>query len=459
MTVTAIERVAVLGLGRSGDAVVAWALSRPGSTASDVSVFVEHDTPRLEEMASSLRVAGVRVELGVRELPGGEFDLVVASPGISPSRPLLHSAIRSGLPVISELELAFRVSTAPFVAVTGTNGKTTTTALVTHLLRAAGRPSVAVGNIGVPAITAAPTLGVDGVVVAECSSFQLALTVDFHPRVAVLLNVTPDHIDWHGSFEAYTADKGRMFANLGPDDVAVIDMDDPGSASWAAVAEERGACVVRVGLSGGDARVEDGWLVVEGLGAEERLVRVEDLLIRGLHNVSNALAASAAALAIGAPPAAVREGLRTFEPIEHRLDPVAMVRGVEYVNDSKATNPDAVMKALTAFGPSPLIVLLGGRNKGSDFTPLAGACGARCRLAILYGEARPELESAFESAGAPYVSASTMGEALSAAASIALPGDVVLLSPACASFDEFADYEDRGRRFAQAVLRLAEPCR
>lgn len=459
MTVAHVERVAVLGLGRSGDAVVRWALGRPGASASDVTVFAEHDTPSLAAVASAFRAAGVRVELGVRTLPDGGFDLVVASPGISPSRPLLRSAIASGVPVISELELAYRMSTAPFVAITGTNGKTTTTALVTHLLRAAGRTAIAVGNIGVPAISGAPELGPEAAIVAECSSFQLALTIDFHPRVAVLLNVTPDHIDWHGSFEAYDKDKGRVFGNLGHGDTAIIDIDDRGSARWALPAGEGGARVVRVGLSDGDARVEDGWLVVDSVEGDGRLVRVEELLIRGVHNVSNALAASAAVLAMGVPAEIVSEGLRTFEPIEHRLESVATVHGVEYVNDSKATNPDAVMKALTAFGASPVIVLLGGRNKGNDFGPLAEACGARCKLAVLFGEAQPELEAAFSKVDAPHLSVATMADALALASREARPGDVVLLSPACASFDEFSDYEDRGRSFAEAVVRFARETR
>jgi UDP-N-acetylmuramoylalanine--D-glutamate ligase len=451
-----VQKVAVLGLGRSGEAVVRWALGRPGAGPGDVTVFVEHDTPRLAESAQPLRAAGVRVELGADALPDDAWDLVVASPGISPSRPLMRSAARLGVAVISELELAYRISAAQFVAVTGTNGKTTTTALVTHLLRAAGREAVSVGNIGVPAVTAAPLVDADGVVVAECSSFQLASIVDFHPRVAVLLNITPDHLDWHGSLESYASDKAKVFANMTAGDVAVIDVDDPGSAVWADIVADRGVSVVRVGLSGGDAHVEGGLLIVDAEHGEVPLVRAEDLLIRGVHNVSNALAASAAALAMAASPDAVRAGLRTFEPIEHRLDPVATVRGVEYVNDSKATNPDAVMKALTAFGSTPLLILLGGRNKGNDFGPLADACAARCRLAVLYGESRREMETAFSARGAAFVGAETMAGALAIAAEAALPGEVVLLSPACASFDEFDDYEDRGRRFAEAVRRLAE---
>jgi UDP-N-acetylmuramoylalanine--D-glutamate ligase len=362
------------------------------------------------------------------------------------------AALATDAPVISELELAYLVSAAPIVAVTGTNGKTTTTALIAHLLTVAGTPAEAVGNIGSPALAAARTMGADGVLVIECSSFQLAFTREFRPRVAVLLNISPDHIDWHGSIEAYTADKARVFAMQGSGDTAIVDVDDPGSAEVAMRGGFGGADLVRVSTRGqGDARVEDGFLVVELAGERTELVPVGDLMIKGAHNVSNALAAAAAALVLGASPEHVRTGLRTFAPIEHRLEPIATVAGVRYVNDSKATNPDAVLKALTAFDEDPLTVLLGGRNKGNDFGELAHACADRCRLSVLYGESRPELEKAFRQARAPYLVASGMLEALAAASAAALPGEVVLLSPACASFDEFTDYEDRGRRFASAV--------
>jgi UDP-N-acetylmuramoylalanine--D-glutamate ligase len=449
-------RIAVLGLGRSGDAVVRWALSRPGTLASDVAVFVEHDTPALKDAAEAWRSRGVRVELGAQEVPDDGFSLIVASPGIAPGRPLLASARRSGVPVVSELELAYRVARAPFVAITGTNGKTTTTSLVTHLLEGAGRHAQAAGNIGRPALDAATVAGPDGVIVAECSSFQLALTLDFHPRVAVLLNITPDHIDWHGSLEAYAQDKARVFANMTAGDVAIIDVDDPGSAPWAEAVARRGVTVVPVSYAGSTgARVRDGVLVVDVGEGDVPLLRADDLRIRGMHNVSNALAAAAVALALGVPAAAVIDGLRSFAPMEHRLEPVGTVAGVSYVNDSKATNPDAVMKALTAFGEQPVIVLLGGHNKGNDFGPLAEACGRRCRLAVLYGEARDELTAAFRAANAPHRLATGMLDALSVACEAAVAGDVIVLSPACASFDEFENYEQRGRVFATAVSRLA----
>ena len=452
------RHIAVLGLGRSGEAVVRWALGRR-STGEDVSVaaFVEHDSDALREAADELRALGASVSLGVSSFPDDGFDLLVASPGIAPHRPLMLSAARLDSPVISKIELAYRVSIAPFVAVTGTNGKTTTTALITHLLREAGHPAESVGNIGSPAITAAAEVGRAAVLVAECSSFQLASTERFRPRVSVLLNITPDHLDWHGSLESYEADKARVFANQGAGDTAVIDIDDTGSALWADRVESGGVRVVRVSaarMTPGGASLVDGVLTVDTLACRVPLVRPDEMKIRGEHNVSNALAAAAAALAMGASPEDVRRGLRTFEPIEHRLEPAAVIRGVEYVNDSKATNPDAVLKALTAFDERPLIVLLGGSRKGNDFHELARACRARCRMAIAYGASGPEIESALEDEGAAYLRAETMAEALALAAGIASPGEVVLLSPACASFDEFANYEERGRTFKRLVSAL-----
>jgi len=449
-------RIAVLGLGRSGRAVVEWALARTAHTPDDVCVFVEHETPAMRDAVMEFAERGVRVELGVADFIDEDFAFVAASPGIAPHRPLLASALASGVPVVSELEIAYQVSKAPFIAITGTNGKTTTTALVTHLLRTAGIAAESAGNIGTPALEVARTIEPGGFVVAECSSFQLALARDFHPLVAVLLNVTPDHIDWHGSLDRYASDKARVFARQSAGDTAVVDVDDRGSADFLDEAAAGGAKVVTVSPSGrGLARVEGGMLVVEHDGEKVDLVRVDELLIAGTHNVANALAASVASLAVGASPASVREGLRTFAPIEHRLEPVGTIDGVRFVNDSKATNPDAVLKALTAFDGSPLIVLLGGRNKGNDFTELSRACAARCRLCVLFGESALQLEAAFRAAGAEHAVAVGMLDALDIGAAAAMPGDVVLLSPACASFDEFTGYEERGRVFTAGVAGLA----
>ena len=310
------------------------------------------------------------------------------------------------------------------------------------------------GNIGQPSILEAATAPPTALLVAECSSFQLALTDTFHPFVSVLLNITPDHVDWHCSLEAYERDKARVFAHQAEGDTAVVDVDDPRSAAWAQRLGSSGVHVVRVTLSKpprGGAGLVDKMLTVDTEAGLAALVESSELLIRGGHNVANALAAAAAALRAGATLEAVREGLRTFEPIEHRLQTVATLGGVTYVNDSKATNPDAVLKALDAFDGGRVIVLLGGRNKHNDFSALARRCERACRLAVLFGEARSELEQAFRDSGAEFAGATTMGEALRLARDAAVPGDVVLLSPACASFDEFAGFEDRGRTFAKLV--------
>ena len=448
-------RIAVLGTGRTGEAVARWALSlSAGREGAEVAVFSEDDDEGSREVARELIALGARVTLGARDVDGLRTDLVVASPGIAPHRPLLRSARELGAPVISELELAWRVSRARFIAVTGTNGKTTVTSLVAHLLTTSGLDARAVGNIGQPSILEAATAPPAALLVAECSSFQLALTDTFHPFVSVLLNITPDHLDWHGSLEAYERDKARVFAHQAEGDTAVVDVDDAWSAAWAQRLGSSGVHVVRVTLSKpprGGAGLVDEMLTVDTEAGPAALVESSELLIRGGHNVANALAAAAAALRAGATLEAVREGLRTFEPIEHRLQTVATLGGVTYVNDSKATNPDAVLKALDAFDGGRVIVLLGGRNKHNDFSALARRCERACRLAVLFGEARSELEQAFRDSDAEFVSATTMAGALRLARDAAVPGDVVLLSPACASFDEFAGFEDRGTTFAKLV--------
>lgn len=449
--------ILVLGLGRSGEAVAAY-VARHSRAGEATSVFVadEADGEAQAERAGKLRALGVEVELGVTEAPGA--DLVVASPGIAPSSPLMRSARSIGVEVISEIEFAFRRSRSPWAAITGTNGKTTTTALVAHLLAEAGRAAETVGNVGSPAISVVDDAGQATVLVAEVSSFQLALTSSFRPRVSVLLNVTEDHVDWHGSMEAYTSDKGKVFENQGPGDVAVIDVDDLGSAPFADAVAARGVEVRRVSLHrvpAGGAGLDGKKLTIDLNGSLTPLCDGDDLLIKGNHNVSNALAAAAAVSAFGVPAADIAKGLRTFAPIEHRLEPAGVVAGVEYYNDSKATNPDAVIKAVAAFDDQPLVLLLGGRNKGNDFRALAEAAAPGCRAVVTFGEAGGDIAAAFEGLDAHVVRAGGMLEAVRSAAGLAKQGDAVVLSPACASFDEFTSYEHRGRVFKDAVAALA----
>jgi UDP-N-acetylmuramoylalanine--D-glutamate ligase len=456
--VNALGDTLVLGLGESGRAVAAYlADAMAKGSARSVTVYDAADTEALRAVASRLDALGVRVVLGRHEVEG-TYDLCVASPGIPPRSPLLRSAYDACSHVVSEIEFAFSRSGVRWTAVTGTNGKTTTTALLAHLLRIGGIAAVAVGNIGLVATDALSRADIE-VLVAEVSSFQLALTETFHPAVAILLNISPDHIDWHGSLEAYVADKSRVFANMTAEDLAIIDVDDPGSAPFAERVEAAGTPVARVSLErsyANGASLHDGTLVLETEGGQVRLLHRDELKIRGAHNVSNALAAAAAAHAFGVAPAALREGLGTFEPIEHRLEPAGVLNDVEWFNDSKATNPDAVVKALHAFPGRRLVVLLGGRNKGNDFASLAHDVAETARAAVLFGEARHELARAFSGMPVHAVEAVGLADAVELAASLAEPGDVVLLSPACASFDEFDSYEHRGEEFKRFVADLAE---
>lgn len=448
----------VLGLGSSGEAAARWAAERAESGA-DVRVTVVDSGvgERLEVRAHALRELGVDVVLGTDEVPAA--DLIVASPGIRPSTQLMRSALGSGVPLISELEMAYRISQAPWVAITGTNGKTTTTALTVHLLREAGFVAEPAGNIGPTAVSVASALGPAGIIVAEVSSFQLVLTERFHPRVAALLNITPDHIDYHGSLEAYASEKAKVFANQTAGDTAVIDIDDAGSAEYVAPVGETGVNVARVTRKQAPADgafLRGETLVLSEGGVVHELVTVTELGIKGDHNVSNALAAAVCARALGADIGALRSGLMSFQPIEHRLEPAGVVCGVEFFNDSKATNPDAVMKALTAFGDRPLVLMLGGRNKGVALRPLTEAVSGRARAVVLFGEAAAEFSTAFDGLEIEVASARTMAEALLIARGIARAGDVVALSPGCTSFDEFSGYEERGRRFKALVAEARD---
>lgn len=449
------DNIAIVGLGVSGVAAARYVLAHraPGSSGA-LALYDAADNEHLRSLADEFGALGVRVHLGASSVDA-PIDLAVVSPGIPPSSPLRQSVMAAATRVIGEIEFAFERSHAPWLGVTGTNGKTTVTSLTAHLLTTAGVPAEAVGNIGDPPIALVDDIGPSTALVAELSSFQLALTEDFCPRVAILLNITPDHIDWHGSLDAYAADKAKLFTNMGADDCAVIDIDDAGSAPYADIVASRGVKVARVSrhkLPAGGAGVVDGILVLDTPAGSLEIMPASELRIQGDHNVSNALAAAAAAHAWGVDIASIAEGLKTFEPIEHRLEPVAVVAGVQYVNDSKATNPGATLMALTAFVDRPVLLMLGGRNKDNSFTELAQAAYGGTRTVVVFGEAAPEIVVALEAEGVACEVRATMLEALACASQLAGPGDVVLLSPACASFDEFDGYAHRGRAFKAAVL-------
>lgn len=445
------KRVVVLGLSRSGAAAIDLLL--------DSGARVTGTDSRSEEAfgadAGAWRARGVTLALGANPTElAATADLVVTSPGIPAKHPLLAAARDRGVRVWSELELGARAARAPIAAITGTNGKTTTTHITGAIFAAAGIPTAVAGNVGYPLSRAAREVPANGRLAVEVSSYQLEWTEAFHPSVAVILNLTPDHLERHGDLEGYRRAKGRIFERMTRDDTLVLVADD------AALDAYRGEARCRVLDVSTSRRVERGaWLESGTLWArvDERdaapIVAAAELRIPGAHNVANALAAAAAALAAGAPLEAARAALTRFESLPHRLEPVALVNGVRLVNDSKSTNVDSLLVALRAFA-GPIVLIAGGRDKGTGLGEVAALLRERARAAVLIGEAADRFDAAFRGATATR-RAETLEDAARAALEIAQPGDTVLLSPACASFDMFRDYEHRGDAFREIARRIA----
>jgi UDP-N-acetylmuramoylalanine--D-glutamate ligase len=388
-----------------------------------------------------------------RALEGRDF--VVWSPGIPVTHRLVGAAQAAGLPVLSELEIGYLAARAPFLCVTGTNGKSTTTHLAGALLRGAGRQAEVCGNIGRALCEVAESVPPTGLLVVEVSSFQLETVDRLKPFVATWLNLTPDHLDRHGDFSGYGATKQRLFARQDETDYAVWNADDPevmarrtGRGAWLEFSAVR---AVEDGVAAVDGRIRLGWR-----GGVEELMETRELRLRGRHNVMNALAAVTTVMPLEPPPDALRAVLREYGGLEHRLEPVATVAGVPFVNDSKATNTSSLEVALLSF-ESPVVLIAGGRDKGQDFTPLAPLVRERTLAVVLIGEGADRIASHWPAV--PAQRAGSLAEAVDmafAAARRAAGGPApVLLSPGCASFDMFADFEDRGRRFKEEVARLA----
>jgi UDP-N-acetylmuramoylalanine--D-glutamate ligase len=441
------KHVLVIGLARTGIATARFCAEHGATvTASDA-----HAESELGAEVLSLREEGVKLELGGSpESSLLKQDLVIPSPGVPADAPLLQSARAKGLTIWSEIELADRFLDGRLIAITGSNGKTTTTSLVHHILRVAGFSTIVAGNIGTPLISRVALTSADTITVAELSSFQLELIETFHPDIAVLLNLTPDHLDRHKTLQAYTAAKARIFEKQTESDFAVLNADDPGAV---ALTPKRSQVYwfsrkQRV-LQGAYLRDEE--IVFRTRKQEEVLLRREEISLPGAHNLENVLAAVTAARLEGAAVAAIAEAVRTFPGVEHRLEFVAEIGGVRYYNDSKATNVDATLKALEAF-PGRILVILGGKDKGSDYSALQNALRERSVLALLIGSAAEKIEQ--QIAGSVAVErAGTMERAVEIAGQAARRGDVVLLAPACASFDQFENFEHRGRVFKDLVRK------
>jgi UDP-N-acetylmuramoylalanine--D-glutamate ligase len=442
------KRVLVVGLARTG---IVTALFGAGYGAT-VTATDERPEMELQETAAKLRAARVKLELGGHHAESFvDQDLIVVSPGVPAKLPELELARARGTPVWSEIELAWRFLRGKLIAITGSNGKTTTTSLVAHILQTAGIPTLIGGNIGTPLLALVENSMDTTVTVAEISSFQLETIEKFRPEIGVLLNLTPDHLDRHRSFDEYAQAKMRMFENQLERDIAILNADDP-EITRRMPAKPHIFWFSRQKRVAAGAFLRDEQIFFRNEGSEVALGRRDEISLRGEHNVENVLAACAAAYLAGADPAAIASGIKTFKGVEHRLEFVAEVSGVRFYNDSKATNVDAAVKAIEAF-PGPLIVILGGKDKGSPYTPVRELLRERGRLAILIGAAANKIAEDLGDA-IPLTNAGTLDRAVQVAMQNAEPGDTVLLAPACSSFDQFENYEHRGRTFKELVASL-----
>jgi UDP-N-acetylmuramoylalanine--D-glutamate ligase len=445
------RRVTVVGLARSGLAAVRL-LHSVGARV------VATDTKSLEALGEQVRQLHA---LGVTLLVGGihpeavrDADLVVVSPGVPLDSPQLTPARAASRPIIGELELGWRAVEAETLAITGTNGKTTTTALTGALLAEQARPVLVAGNIGTPLAAHAFDVRPDGLVVCEASSFQLETIEHFHPRVSVVLNITPDHLDRHGTLAAYADAKARILLNQTESDCAVLNADDEMTRALAARTRARVVWFSRQRQLDRGVFIADGWIAAQLNGHVEQICPLVDIFLRGAHNVENVLAATACALWTGIAPAAIRRGVARFRGVAHRIEFVRDLRGVHYYNDSKGTNVASTIKALESF-TERIVLIAGGVGKGQDFGPLAEAARERVAHAVVIGQDGPRIAVALAGAGVPVTSAVSLESALQIARAVARPGDAVLLSPACASFDMFQNFEHRGDVFKGLVGGLA----
>jgi UDP-N-acetylmuramoylalanine--D-glutamate ligase len=445
------RRVLVIGLGRSGSSA-ARVLLRRGAA---VDIADTATSPSAASAAAELEASGATVHLGSAAVDPAGYDLVVPSPGVAEHNPLLLAAGAAGVPVWSEPELAWQLAAGRtrLVAVTGTNGKTTTTELIAACL---GAPTA--GNIGTPLTELLDGGDIPPLVVAELSSFQLRFTTTLRPEIAVLLNVAEDHLDWHGTMASYRNAKARIWAAQQPGDTVVINADDPQAAKTAADHPPPGRRLefTLSAPADGQVGVRDGVVTLAAGGEHTAIVAVDALRVAGPHNLANVCAATAAALAAGAPPQSLARPLSAYDAGRHRLEQVGTVGGVDYVDDSKATNPHAAAAALSSFPAGRVLWIAGGLGKGLSFDVLAPLVERHARAVFTIGTSGPAIAEVARAVGTEVTEAGTLDAAVRAAAAVAEPGDTVLLAPACASMDQFRDYAARGEAFRAAVIALAD---
>jgi UDP-N-acetylmuramoylalanine--D-glutamate ligase len=444
------KRVLVVGLARTGVATALFCAAR----GALVTATESRGEAEIGDAVAQLRAAGAILELGGHlEETFLQQDLIVPSPGVPADFPLLQRARAKGVKVWSEIELAYRFLQGKLIGITGSNGKTTTTSLVEHILRTAEFHTILAGNIGTPLISCVNGMTSTTVTVAELSSFQLELIEDFRPNISVFLNLTPDHLDRHGSMDCYAAAKARIFENQTERDAAIVNADDAATLAYAPKRTPVYWFSRKQDVEQGTA-VRGDQIVFQRDGKEEQVIKRNEIPLVGEHNLENVLAAVAAARLAGAEPGAIAKGVRSFAGVEHRLEFVAEIGGARYYNDSKATNVDATLKALEAFAGRVLIIL-GGKDKGSDYRVLQQPLKQKAVVALLIGAASEKIEA--QIAGSVEIErAGTLERAVAFASRAARPGDVVLLAPACASFDQFENYEHRGRVFKELVRRVEQ---
>jgi UDP-N-acetylmuramoylalanine--D-glutamate ligase len=443
------KKVLVVGLGKSGFAAALF-LRRRGA---QVTVSEQRSEQALSEEIPSLLEAGIAVEAGGHGLlTFRRQDLIVVSPGVPLSTPELVQVRALGLPVIGELELAARFLEGNVLAITGSNGKTTTTTLCGEIFKASGLKTLVAGNIGLPVIEVVDQSTAGAWSVLEVSSFQLETTESFHPRIAVILNITPDHLDRHGTFENYVSMKERIFANQTGEDYLILNADDHAAQQAAGRARSQVLWFSRSKIVRRGAFVLNGIVMFRASedGSSIPVLPLAEIPLKGEHNIENVLAAVCAACVANIPAEVIARTVASFQAVEHRLEFVTNIHGVEYYNDSKATNVDATAKAIASF-PGNIHLILGGKDKNSDYTQLNALLEARVKAVYTIGSAAEKIEG--QIAGVTRViRVGTLEAAVDQAAAQAVAGDVVLLAPACSSYDQFENYEQRGKVFKQAVM-------
>ncbi|MBI2842809.1 MAG: UDP-N-acetylmuramoyl-L-alanine--D-glutamate ligase [Armatimonadetes bacterium] len=453
------KTVAVVGMARTGMAA-AEVLTDLGA---EVVLYDQKPASELDRQLEEAKGMGVRARPGTSDVDLDGVDMLVPSPGVSAASPVFGKAARLGVEVLSEIEIAYRISQSPIIAVTGTNGKTTTTVLIGRIMEADGRKSyiagnVAAGDIKLPLVLAAYRASPDAVIVAEISTFQLEWISSFRPKVAILLNIGTDHMDRH-SPEEYASLKARIFEYQTSEDFAVINLDNEAAVSKSYQVSSQKLCFSRLTEVEQGGFIEDGLVKVRIGGREVEVCSLDDICasgnLPGTHSEENVLAASCAAVAVGARPESIARAVRGFAGIEHRMERVAVIDGVSYVNNSMCTNPDAFARSVASVEGRPIIIA-GGKHKGGDLSLVAKAVKDYAKYLILIGTSAPEIEKAVQSTGfLKMTRAGSMEEAVSTGAAVAEPGDTVILAPGCASFDMFSGFEERGQVFKDIVRRRA----